>query len=289
LSNILFLTCALLVGQGGIPSGGADFEAVVSGKRIEVFTYKPAGFRHGPLIMVFHGTLRDADVYRDHARGMGDRFGALIAAPRFDAEQFGAGQYQQGGLFRDGVLKPEPDWAWSLVPKLVAELRRREERPDMPVILIGHSAGAQFVERMAAFVTIDACRVVVANPSSHLSPTRDQPYPYGFGGLPEELSGDHRLRRYLACPVTIYLGTADSERDEYLDKSPEADCQGKSRLERGRHAYRVARELAGKKGCAFGWRLVEAPGIGHDHQAMFDDPACGVALFGRQGDVDRPR
>ena len=34
------------------------------------------------------------------------------------------------------------------------------------------------------------------------------------------------------------------------------------------------------------WRLVEAPGIGHDHKAMFDDPMCATALFGRP--VDAP-
>jgi pimeloyl-ACP methyl ester carboxylesterase len=289
LANFLQFTLLVLIGQAGIPTGSFQFMAEASGRRIEVFTYKPAGYRDGPLIMVFHGTLRDADVYRDDARKMGDEFGAMIAAPRFDSVQFGAGQYQQGGLFQDGKLKPEPDWTWSLVPKLVADIRNREARPDMPVYLIGHSAGGQFVGRMAAFVPADVRGVVVANPSSHLSPTRDQPYPYGFGELPEGLVDDNRLKRYLARPLTIYLGTADTERDQYLDKSAGADRQGRSRLERGRNVYRDARELAEQKGWEFGWRLVEAPGIGHDHTAMFDDPACEIALFGRRGGSPRSR
>ena len=287
--NVVLFTCLVLIGQTGIPTGKSQFETEVSGKRIEVFTYKPAGFRDGPMIMVFHGTLRDADVYRDDAQKMGDRFGALIAAPRFDSAQFGSGQYQQGGLFRDGKLKPEPDWTWSVVPKLLDVIRQREGRPDLPVYLIGHSAGAQFVGRMAAFVPADVRRIVVANPSSHLCPTRDEDYPYGFGDLPDELVDDGRLQRYLARPLTIYLGTADTERDQYLDKSAGADRQGKSRLERGRNVYRDARELAEKKGWELGWRLVEAPGIGHDHTAMFDDPACEIALFGRRGDSPRSR
>jgi pimeloyl-ACP methyl ester carboxylesterase len=285
LANIVQLLVVVFIAQAqpGIPSGKSKFETEVSGKRIEVYTYKPAGFRDGPMIVVFHGTLRNADEYRDDARKMGDDYGALIAAPRFDSAQFGRGQYQQGGLFRDGKLQPERDWTWSLVPKLLAEIRKREGRPDMPVYLIGHSAGAQFVGRMTAFVGADVRNIVVANPSAYLCPTRDEDYPYGFRDLPDELVDDGRLQRYLARPMTIYLGTADTERDQDLDKSAGADRQGKSRLERGRNVYREARELAEKKGWEFGWRLVEAPGIGHDHTAMFNDPACEIALFGRGG------
>jgi poly(3-hydroxybutyrate) depolymerase len=282
LGSVLLVTCAIVVGQAGIPSGSARFDAEVSGKTLAVFTYKPAAYRDGPLLLVFHGTLRDADAYRDDARGMADRFGAVVAAPQFDATQFGPGRYQQGGLFRDDKVAPERDWTWSLVAPVLAEVRRREGRPDMPVYFIGHSAGAQFAERLSAFVPTDARRVVIANPSSHLFPTRDRAYPYGFGGLPDALAGDDRVRRFLARPLTIYLGTADTERDEYLDKSGDADRQGVSRLERGRNAFREARELAGKNNWEFGWRLVEAPGVGHDHTAMFNDPACELALFGRR-------
>jgi pimeloyl-ACP methyl ester carboxylesterase len=289
LGNILLVTLMLLVGQSAIPAGSAQLQTEFSGKRIDVFTYKPADYRDGPLIMVFHGTLRDADVYRDDARAMADRFGALIGVPRFDREQFGSGQYQQGGLFKDDKLKPEPEWTWSLVPKIIAELRRREGRPEMPVYLIGHSAGGQFVGKMAAFVPADVARVVAANPSTLLFPTRDHLYPYGFGDLPDELVSRDRLRRYLARPLTIYLGTADNERDQYLDKSSGADRLGKSRLERGRNLFSFARELAEKEGWEFGWRLVEAPGVGHDHKAMFDDPMCEIALFGRRGGALRPR
>jgi pimeloyl-ACP methyl ester carboxylesterase len=291
LANIVHFLLLVVVAQAqaGIPAGRSQFETEVSGKRIEIFTYKPDGFRDGPMIMVFHGTLRNADEYRDDARKMGDEFGALIAAPRFDSTQFGRGQYQQGGLFRDGKLQVEHDWTWSLVPKLLAEIRRREGRPDMPVYLIGHSAGAQFVGRMTAFVPADVRRIVVANPSAYVSPTRDQEYPYGFGDLPDELVDEGRLQRYLARPMTIYLGTKDTERDSDLDKSPGADHQGKSRLERGRNVYRDARELAEKKGWEFGWQLVEAPGVGHDHTAMFNDPACEIALFGRRGGSPRSR
>src|SRR5690242_15292736 len=93
--------CLIVVAQqaqGGIPAGSAKIEVEAGGKRLDVFTYKPANYKEGPLLIVFHGTLRNAEEYRDDARDMGDRFGALIAAPRFDRERFPNRKYQRGGL-----------------------------------------------------------------------------------------------------------------------------------------------------------------------------------------------
>lgn len=277
--STLVLAC-LLVGQAGIPSGSSRVVVDLDSAKLEVFTYKPEGYRDGPMLMVFHGMLRNADVYRDHARSIGDRHGMLVVAPRFDSAQFGAGKYQQGGLKRDGKVQPREAWTWSLVPRLAEKIRSLERRAEMPYYLIGHSAGGQFLVRLSGFVPTEATRIVAANPGSDLFPTREFPFPYGFGGLPDELSGEEALRAYLARPLTLFMGTKDTDRDEDLDTSPEADRQGLNRYERGKNSFEKARRLALEKGWTFGWRLVEAPGVGHDHQAMFDAPACREALFG---------
>jgi pimeloyl-ACP methyl ester carboxylesterase len=276
----LFLTCLVLIGQGELPAGASKIAVEVGEKRLDVFTYKPADYRDGPMLVVFHGTLRDADTYRDHAKELGDRLGMLIVAPKFDSKQFGSGMYQQGGLFQGGKLAPRERWTWSLVPKVVDEVRRLEHRPNLPYYLIGHSAGGQFLVRLTAFAPTEARRVVACNPGSDLFPTRDMDYPYGFGRLPDELSNDEELKRYLAQPLTLYLGTGDTMRDRDLDKSPEADRQGLSRFERGHNAFRTAQELAKSKGWPFAWRLIEAPGVVHDHTAMFNAPPCRAALLG---------
>ncbi len=276
----LLLTACLVLSQAGIPTGNAKFAVEIGDKRLEVFTYKPSVYRAGPILMVFHGADRNAEEYRDHARAMGDRFGMLVAAPWFDSIQFGAGMYQQGGVIQEGVVASRSKWTWSLLPKLLDELRRREQEPDLPCYMIGHSAGAQFLMRMSGLSSPGAVRIVAANPGSDLFPTTVFEYPYGFGNLPEELRSDEQLRSYLTQPLTLYLGTHDKVRDPDLDKSPGADREGENRYLRGRNAYRAAAELARRKGWDFRWRLVEAPGVGHDHQAMFDAPECAVALFG---------
>jgi hypothetical protein len=272
--------CALLAGQTEIPRGPSKIETEVRGEKLELFTYKPESYRDGPLLLVFHGVLRNAEEYRDHARGMGDRFQALVVAPRFAEREFPLERYQFGGVAIRGEVKARETWSGSFVAPIIAEIRKREARPDMPCHCIGHSGGGQFLARMAGFSATGTKQIVVANAGTHLFPSRDLPYPFGFGGLPQELSGDAVLKQYLAQPVTIYVGSADTERDEHFDVTPPAEKQGKTRYERGRNVYLAAQALAKEKGWTCGWKLIEAEGVGHDHEKMFDHARCRTALFG---------
>jgi poly(3-hydroxybutyrate) depolymerase len=272
--------------EAAIPTGAAKQELDVGGVRLEVFTYKPRGYKDGPLLLVFHGVSRNAEGYRDSARDLADKCGALVVAPLFDEKRFPTRLYQRGGLLtREGKAAPKEQWTWQLVPKLAQAVRRLEGRPEMPCYLLGHSGGGQFLDRLAGFVPTDAVRIVAANPGTHLFPTHDMPYPYGFGGLPDELADDAALRRYLAQPLTIFLGTADTAQGGDLDDSEAAKKQGASRYQRGLNAFRAAEQLARQKGWPFNWRLVEAPDVGHSEKAMFAAPTCETALFGKKGDA----
>ncbi len=226
---------------------------------------------------------RNADDYRDNAIKLADRIGALVAAPLFDSDRFPSRMYQRGGLVtKEGKALPKSQWTWTYVPKLADRIRKLAGRPDMPYYLIGHSGGGQFLERLAGFVATGAQRIVAANPGSYVFPSADMAYPYGFGGLPGELAGDEGLKKYLAQPLTIYLGTADNKSDENLDESEQANAQGKTRFERGQNTFRAAEKLAKAKGWAFNWRLTQADGIGHDAKLMFSNAACDTALFGEK-------
>ena len=265
-----------------IPTGPAAIKVTVAEHPLELFTYKPADYRGGSMLLVFHGVLRNADEYRDHAKGMGDRFGALIVAPRFPEDRFPIPSYQLGGLKLDGEVQPRAKWTWELVPKIVDEVRKREGKPDLPYDLIGHSGGGQFLIRLSGFTPTKARRIVVSNPGTYLFPSREHDYPYGFGGLPAEISDDAAIKRYLAQPITLYLATEDTERDEHFDVTPPAERQGATRWERGNNAYRLAQTLAKERGWKCNWRLVPVPGVGHDHQLMFDHSLCRDALFGSE-------
>ena len=72
-----FLPLLLLVASpdaAPVPIGPGKIEVEVGGRKFDVFTYKPRGYKDGPLIVVFHGMNRNADTYRDNGIGMGDKF-----------------------------------------------------------------------------------------------------------------------------------------------------------------------------------------------------------------------
>ncbi|MBS0201485.1 MAG: hypothetical protein JSS49_01200 [Planctomycetes bacterium] len=278
----LFLSCLLLSTPDAIPAGKSEIQVKFDDVTMTLFTYKPDNFRDGPLLMVFHGVLRNADEYRDHSIPMGNRFGALIVAPLFDADSFPKPKYQFGGIVRDGKAVRAEERTGEYVNRIAREIRRREGRTELPYALIGHSGGGQFLGRLASFVNTDATRIVIANPSSYTLPTLDQDFPYGFGGLPAELQNEEMFKAYLARPVTIYVGSNDTIRDEYFDDSAQADRQGKSRFERGKNAYEFAERLAREKNWPFQWKLVIAHDVEHDHEKMFNHPECATALGWKQ-------
>ena len=276
--NAVLLAGLLFSQVEPLPTGKSMIEVRFGEVPLKLFLYKPAAFRDGPLLMVFHGVLRNAGEYRDHAVPMGDRFGALIVAPLFDEKTFPFAKYQLGGIVADDRVTPPAERTGEYVNRIAKELRRREGRADMPYSLIGHSGGGQFLVRLAAFVPTEATRIVAANPGTHTFPTLAATFPYGFGGLPAELQTDAVLKAYLAQPLTIYLGSKDTERDEYLDILPPADAQGRVRFERGKNAFAAAQKLAKERSWPFGWKLVIAPDVEHDHEKMFDHDACAQAL-----------
>ena len=274
----LLVLSLVLADPAPIPTGKSVVDVRFGEVSLRLFTYKPHDYSDGPLVMVFHGVLRNADEYRDDSIEMGDRFRALIVAPLFDAESFPKPMYQFGGIVRDGKATPRNEWTGEYVNRIAKEIRMREKRPEMPLYLIGHSGGGQFLLRTAAFVQTDARRIVATNPGTQLFPNRTENFPFGFGELPEELQTDAQLKSYLAQPLTIYLGTKDIERDEYLDVTPPAEAQGQNRFERGQNAYAVAKKLAEERHWPFGWKLVVANEIEHDHTKMFNHARCAEAF-----------
>jgi dienelactone hydrolase len=281
LAGTLALVASLAAAP--LPVGAGQVELPNGSEPVAIYTYKPANYRGGPLIVVFHGVQRNAEDYRNFAVTLADRFGAIVAAPHFDKERFPMARYQRGGIqTADGAAAPQEQWTYAVVPKLVAFLREQEGQPTLPYYLIGHSAGGQFLVRLAAFMPGEARRIVAANPGSLVFPTREQDFGYGFGGLPSTLSNDDVIRAYLAAPLTLYLGTGDVTPEHSMDATPPAMRQGPHRLARGRACFTAAAALAKAKGWTFNWRKVETPDIDHDAARMFAAAEVEAALFGVQ-------
>src|SRR6516165_10502906 len=175
----------------------------INGTPMVVFTYRPAGCSDPALLLVFHGIARNARTYRDDARALADRLCLLVVAPVFDKRAFPTWRYQRGGIVKDGVVQNARDWTGTLVLDLVAWARGQEGRP-LPYSLLGHSAGGQFLDRLAAFVPTEARGIVIGNAGSYVFASLAIVAPYGLGKVYSGTEGEAALRRYLEQPLTIY-------------------------------------------------------------------------------------
>lgn len=281
LALIVFVTFAL---ADPVPTGSSQRNIDVGGERITLHIYKPPHYDGGAILLVLHGLGANAPGYRNSAVPLADTHGLLVIAPLFDRKRFPTWRYQTGGLVRDQrtagdfELRPESQWTGRMFLEIIDAVRAAEARPELPYSLIGHSAGGQALSRFAAFVPNTAQRIIIANPSTYLWPSREERFPYGFGGLPAALADEAALQRYLAQPVTLLLGTADIQRGGDLNMRPGAKRQGAHRYERGHNAFRAAQQLAQDRGWAFNWRLIEVPGIAHSARRMFASAQAQEAL-----------
>lgn len=291
-SPLRLLALLLLVGPLGLagqeatptdpfPPGRTTIEVDFEGTPLNLWAYKPDNYVGDGFVLLFHGASRAAEAYRDNAAGFAERFGRLVVVPEFDAERFPSRLYQFGGVFRDdGSFASADEQTFAFVPLLVDHIRSREGQADLPYLLVGYSAGAQFIERMAAFLDTDAERLVAMSPGSSMFPTRDMDFGLGFGGLPEEWSTDERIQRYLALPLTIAIGSADVEEGQL--PTGDAFDQGVHRYSRNLRWFNTAMDLAHLRGWDFNWRLVIHHGAGHPPPEMFDHPQMGNSLFGHR-------
>jgi poly(3-hydroxybutyrate) depolymerase len=276
-------TAATMLGTllGAMPLGAAPIEtgrqiADVNGAPMVVFTYRPVGCSDPSLLLVFHGIARNARTYRDDARALADRLCLFVVAPLFDRQAFPGWRYQRGGIVKGAAVQDARDFSGRVVLDLIAWVRQQEGRP-IAYSLFGHSAGGQFLDRLAAFVPTEARRIVVANPGSYVFPSLEIDAPFGLGKVYSGTQGEAALRRYLEQPLTIYLGQGDTRDDERNDY-PEALAQGASRYQRGVNVFDAAKTLAQTRGWQFNWRLIELPGVGHNARKMLAAPQASEAL-----------
>jgi hypothetical protein len=234
---------------------------------MRVYTYRPRKCDEKcPLQFVLHGVKRNASEYRDHWELVADRYNLVIVAPEFSQRHWPrAAGYNLGDVERQD--DPEK-WAFSAIEHLFDEVRegRTEYR------MFGHSAGAQFIQRMMIFRPDHRASVAVAaNPGWYTMPEwRDgrkaDAFPYSLVG---SRVGERELRRALERRFVLMVGEKDDDPDdESLNRTAGAMRQGEQRVERGESFFKAATAVAGELGVKLGWELMEIPDTAHDAATM---------------------
>ena len=249
-----------------------------NGTEIKVLTYRPPDCDNLSIFISVHGLKRNAKGARNRAIKFAQKTCMMVFAPYFDKDRFPNWRFHRAGVVRKGIVQDRSLWTAPILHKLIEAARREVGSAEAKVYLFGHSAGAQFLSRIAAYTPLtDVTRIVIANPSLYVAPVLETDAPYGFGGVFSEFEANATLKSYLASPITIYLGLEDTG-TKYLVTSKAAMRQGKNRLERGRNIFRLAQEAARQRGWQFNWKLVEVAGVGHSSKKLLRVPELYQAL-----------
>ena len=283
--------------------------------------------RIGRALIVVHGTTRDGDRYFATALAAAARAGVndttLVLAPVFSIKRDRKSRHpkelywpnnigwKEGGPSID--IDSMQVGSFAAIDALIRRIGDKALFPNLASIVVaGHSAGGQLIQRYAAGQPPEAIpspialRYVVANPSSYLYFDKDRPTADGFGvPKPSTACGYNRYRygledrnaymaraddatlkaRYRDRDVIYLLGERDTDPNHSsLDKSCAAMLQGVNRLERGKaFAAYMDRSMAPHR-----HRLATVPGAGHDRTLMFTSPEGLDALFGQESEETGP-
>lgn len=272
-------------------------------------------------VILLHGIKRNGGDYFESggpllANAGLDPASTLLVAPQFltDADassypgvpRWAPGQWLHGSPSFSGVS------AFQVLDDLLAYLGDRQRFPALnEIVLVGHSAGGQLVQRYAIFTPTDSVlaargvhlRYGVASPSSYLYfdqqrwhnqqlQTQAQPecpgynrYRYGLEKLPayasqQKLNAKQLFRRYAKRDVVYLVGSKDNNPESrVMDQSCSAHLQGPNRQQRQVQYVQYEQQLAKQWSTPINHPQVQVDGIGHDSAALFADPLTAKALL----------
>ncbi|MBB3213255.1 pimeloyl-ACP methyl ester carboxylesterase [Herbaspirillum sp. Sphag1AN] len=281
-------------------------------------------------VIIIHGwPRRDIDADEDLQQRAGSlASGTLFVTPQFLTEidveahhlspmtlRWGERDWLQGYDARS----PAPISAFSVIDQIFTRLADRRRFPHLrDIVLAGHSAGGQFVQRYAAVghaaqeivASPIHVRYVVANPAAYLYFDNKRPQADGSfadvsahcptagtwnNGLSAKLPAYVKQpvepamleKEYLQRDVVYLLGTADNDPNaDAIGQSCTYKTQGATRLERGHVYFRYVAVAAEAAHLPQLHRLYEVPGVAHRTFSMYHS-ACGLAaVFDKSGCED---
>ncbi len=282
------------------------------------------------LVVIIHGDGRNAtdnEVHIEKAAKIAGTNQTLIIAPQFlIADDLGATEKQNilywsflGWKQGDESLTWPYGRNWSMssyevTDKIINHVLNSGLFPNISkVVIVGHSAGGQFVNRYAAGNVQQqnspnkiSFKYIIASPSSYLyfdnlRKTSDSnnefedpsqktkqkcstynDYKYGLNKLNpymQKVGSVQIVEQYKSREVVYLLGGADKSRwDSSVDKSCQADLQGSNRLERGQVYFNYIGQVLGKT-VYKNHRQIVISDVNHDARELLVAPEGVNELF----------
>ncbi|WP_227729700.1 hypothetical protein [Yersinia proxima] len=295
MKNILVLLSALLFNcpatdAAGLPAGSKSLNFTVpqSAKKIQVFSYLPPEANAlTPIVFVLTGLSRDADKYRDAWVENARKNKLIVIAPYFSQQDYpGSDSYNLGNIInpQTGKLNPQGEWAFTVIDGLFTEMQKQGITRQKSYYLFGNSAGCQFVHRMLTLMPATKVKAAICAAAGWWTmPNIQTPWPYGLDNAPIAVS-QQQLAHYFALPVLIAVGGKDNNPNHpLLRRSPQAQAQGDSRLQRAKAYFMAAEQQARHNIMPFNWQFTILSGVAHSGSKMSAYAAQQFGWFEQHG------
>ncbi|WP_237772477.1 hypothetical protein [Herbaspirillum robiniae] len=278
-------------------------------------------------VVLVHGVKRNADDYFAVGRHLLQMAqlppsDTLLLAPNFMTQSdegsssamplWGGGTWMQGEDSERGV---EGITSFQALDDIVHWLADRQRFPDLKeIVLMGHSAGAQLMQRYAVVNQLDAplqqagiaVRYIISSPSSYVYFEASRPdgdsfelprtvmcpgynnYRYGIENPPDylkrqNLDSQQLFARYAARNITYLVGARDNNGNHrYLDKACGAAMQGTNRVERQLNFVNYERFLSAKWQIPVNHPEFQVKGAAHEADKLFQSEETALKLFPRR-------
>ncbi len=223
--------------------------------RIPYRFYLPEQPDAARVLVLLHGISRNAEELIKAFLPAARAAGYLLIAPTFEAHV--CPDYQRLGRWGKG---PRIDFMLQAILENVGSMAGLTiTRADW----FGFSAGAQLAHRFAFAYPQRVRKLALGAAGWYTLPTARR-YPQGLR-LQGELPGVvFQPERFLRCPVRVFVGDGDTERDESLNTSRRIDkSQGLNRLQRAENWVCQMNHKARQRGLPAPVDLDIMPAVGH--------------------------
>lgn len=220
------------------------------------------------FVTVMCGINRDATNYATYWVPFATANNYIIAAPEFNSTDWSSDGYILGNMFTgssgSGSLNPKAKWTFNIVQQIHRELYSVCALQDSTYELWGHSAGGQFVHRLAFFLPDNlVCRYIAGNSGWYTCPDLSVVFPWGAQSSSLNYTNSE-LTAFTNQKLVIMRGTGDTIRDGALNTDPKSDAQGLNRYTRAGYFYNLGKTV----NPSLKWKLIEVPGVAHEDQKM---------------------
>ncbi|MBK25276.1 MAG: hypothetical protein CME70_14875 [Halobacteriovorax sp.] len=196
--------------------------------------------------------------------------------------------------------------SFTIIDNLIKSIVSSNNFPNLKTIVItGHSAGGQFTQRFAVANKLreeveQKIKFVPSNPSSYMY-LHDKRYEFAEGNYRVKNIGSacKEYNHYIYGPIDradymsgfsleelrsnfsdqdiVYLMSEEDKGTDSLDRSCEANLQGKNRFERSLNFFYYAK----KSFKPLNHRFLSIPKIGHEHVHVYESKEAGRVIFGK--------